>query len=548
MRIAALGALGVVYGDVGTSPLYAVRETFHGGHVAATEANVLGVLSLVLWSLVLVITVKYLRYVMRADNGGEGGILALFSLVDRGVLGSRTALGVLALGLFGTALLYGDGMITPAISVLSAVEGFEVATSAFEPFVLPIAVAILIGLFAVQRRGTGSVGRVFGPIMAVWFTTLAVLGVANLVGTPSVLRAVDPTLAVRFFLHNGRAGFLALGSIFLAVTGAEALYADMGHFGRKPISVGWFGLVAPALALNYLGQAALVIENPEAIENPFYALAPDVLVAPLALLATFATIIASQALISGAFSLTTQAINLGFCPRIRIVHTSEREIGQVYVPAVNWVLLAACVALVLGFRSSSNLAAAYGVAVTMTMAITTILLYLVARQRWGWSLAKAVAICLPLLVVDLGFLGANLFKIPAGGWFPLAVGALVYTLLVTWKTGRSLVREQLRGSATQLSTLVEGFAQKAPARVPGTAVYLSLTPGTVPPALLTNLRNNHILHERVVVLTVVTEPTAYVPDARRDEIVDLGHGVFRMTMRFGFAQEPDVPGALEAVV
>jgi KUP system potassium uptake protein len=442
----SLAALGVVYGDIGTSPLYAVRESLEGhGHVIdVTEANVLGLLSLIFWSLVVVISIKYLLFVMRADNQGEGGILALTALVTPdGHLRTPTRFALISVGLFGTALLYGDGMITPAISVLSAVEGTRVATESLDRFVIPISCVILVGLFAVQRRGTASIGKVFGPVMVVWFGTLAALGLIHIVDEPSVFRAIDPRYGMDFFLENGFDGFLALGSVFLVVTGGEALYADMGHFGTRPIKLGWFALVLPALVLNYFGQGALLLGEPDAIESPFYRLVPESFVLPLVVLATMATIIASQALISGAFSLTMQAVQLGYAPRFRIVHTSDRAIGQIYIPAVNWVLMLACLGLVLGFRSSTNLAAAYGVAVTMTMVITTLLFAVVARERFGWSKAAVGAAAVVFLAIDLAFFGANIFKIPAGGWFPLVVGAIVMTLLTTWRTGRRIVSERI---------------------------------------------------------------------------------------------------------
>jgi KUP system potassium uptake protein len=544
-----IGALGVVYGDIGTSPLYALRESFEGAHhIDVTETNVLGVLSLIFWSLLVVITLKYLSLVMRADSHGEGGILALFSLIDRDKLRRHAAHLTLAIGLFGTALLYGDGMITPAISVLSAVEGFEVATDAFSPYVVPIAIVILIGLFAIQRHGTGAVGRVFGPVMIIWFLTLGGLGIHKLLGEPRVLKALSPSYAVEFFAHNSLSGFLALGSIFLVVTGAEALYADMGHFGRRPIGLGWYCLVFPCLTLTYLGQGALLIDEPDAIENPFYKMAPAALVVPLAVLATMATIIASQALISGAFSLTAQAISLGYCPRLRVLHTSEHERGQVYVPIVNWALLVACIGLVLGFRTSSNLAAAYGVAVTATMAITTILLFLVMRQRWNWSLGAAGAVCASLLVVDLAFLGANLFKIPDGGWFPLLIGLIIFTLLTTWKTGRVLLGQAIKGQAVPLSELLTSFTDRPAVRVTGTAVYLSSNLGLAPPPLLANLRSNHVLHERVVLLTVYTEDRARTHPVERLTLTHLGQGFTQAVIRVGFKEQPDIPGILASSV
>jgi KUP system potassium uptake protein len=538
----SLAALGVVYGDIGTSPLYAVRESLEGhGHVIdVTEANVLGLLSLIFWSLVVVISIKYLLFVMRADNQGEGGILALTALVTPdGHLRTPTRFALISVGLFGTALLYGDGMITPAISVLSAVEGTRVATESLDRFVIPISCVILVGLFAVQRRGTASIGKVFGPVMVVWFGTLAALGLIHIVDEPSVFRAIDPRYGMDFFLENGFDGFLALGSVFLVVTGGEALYADMGHFGTRPIKLGWFALVLPALVLNYFGQGALLLGEPDAIESPFYRLVPESFVLPLVVLATMATIIASQALISGAFSLTMQAVQLGYAPRFRIVHTSDRAIGQIYIPAVNWVLMLACLGLVLGFRSSTNLAAAYGVAVTMTMVITTLLFAVVARERFGWSKAAVGAAAVVFLAIDLAFFGANIFKIPAGGWFPLVVGAIVMTLLTTWRTGRRIVSERISRARVPLDDFLGGL-DEAPIRVPGTAVYLFSVPGATPPALIANHRHNHVLHERVVVLSIVTAERPRVSPEERAEVSQHGNGIASVVLRYGFMEEPDV--------
>jgi KUP system potassium uptake protein len=544
----SLAALGVVYGDIGTSPLYAMRETLEGpGHVlAVSEDNVLGVLSLILWSLVIVISIKYLVFVMRADNDREGGILALTSLItpEKRSRGRRRFV-LIAIGLFGTALLYGDGMITPAISVLSAVEGTEVATENLEQFVIPIACIILVGLFSVQKRGTATIGRLFGPVMVIWFSTLAVLGVIHIADEPGVFQAVDPRHAVEFFADNGFKGFLALGSVFLVVTGGEALYADMGHFGRRPIAVGWFGLVLPGLLLNYFGQGALLLGDPEAIENPFYRLVPDAFVLPLVVLATMATIIASQALISGAFSLTMQAVQLGYSPRFKIVHTSPHAFGQIYIPAINWVLMVACIGLVVGFRSSTALAAAYGVAVTITMVVTTLLFYVVARERFQWAGWAAVTVCGAFLVVDLAYFGANVFKIPDGGWFPLVVGAIVFSLLTTWRTGRQILGDRLRRGQLHLGTFLNSvFRAGGPTRVRGTAVFLSSMPDTVPPALLANFRHNEVLHERVIVLAVATEHVPRVLPAERSTVTDHGNGVWSVVLHYGFMEDPDVPRGL----
>jgi KUP system potassium uptake protein len=542
----SLGALGIVYGDIGTSPLYAMRESFEGtGHqLAVTDDNVLGILSLIFWSLLLVIAVKYLALVLRADNHGEGGILALTALIMPEGTASRRRWSLVLIGLFGTALLYGDGMITPAISVLSAVEGTEVATSRIEPYVIPIAVAILVAVFSVQRRGTGTVGRMFGPVIVVWFVVLGTLGTVKIAQTPEVLEAMSPVHAARFFADNGLSGFLALGSVFLVVTGGEALFADMGHFGRLPITIGWYGLVLPGLVLNYFGQGALLLSNPEAIDNPFYRLAPHWALLPLVVLATAATVIASQALISGAFSLTHQAAQLGYVPRLKIDHTSATERGQIYVPAVNWVLMIACVGMVIGFQTSTNLAAAYGVAVTMTMAITTIIFYVVVRERFNWPLSRAAAVCGIFIAVDLAFFGANVPKIPHGGWFPLVVAAIVFTLLTTWSTGRRLITERLRLGQHGLEDFAAGMADDRSTRVPGTVVYLSSVPGLTPPALRTSVELQHAVHERVIVLAIVTAEVPKVQPVYRLEMTDLGHGVEQARLSFGFMDEPNVPAEL----
>ena len=548
VALLSLGALGIVYGDIGTSPLYAVRETFHGhGHeLAVTETNILGILSLVFWSLVVVITVKYLLFVMRADNNGEGGILALVALC-RGDSGSRSRRNsLILLGVFGTALLYGDAAITPAISVLSAVEGAEIAASGVGDWVVPIACLILVGLFMIQQRGTTVIGRFFGPVMVVWFSVLGLLGGIKVLGEPSVLRAVNPAYAARFFTENGRTGFLALGAVFLVVTGGEALYADMGHFGRRPIKLAWFTVVLPALLINYFGQGALLIGDHEAVESPFFKLAPSWALYPLVALATAATIIASQALISGVFSLTLQAIQLGYAPRHQVRHTSAEAMGQIYLPAINWALMAACIALVIGFGSSADLAAAYGVAVTSTMLITTVLFFVVLRERFRWGLGRAAALCGLFLVVDSAFLGANVFKIPAGGWFPLLVAAVMFSLMTTWRTGRRLVAERSRRNDVPLRELVQGF-QRSPEgarRVQGTAVYLFSSPGLAPPALVANLRHNDALHERVVVAAVITESAPRVLPAQRTTVEEVGRGVHQVVLHYGFMEEPDVPQGL----
>ena len=546
----SLTALGVVYGDIGTSPLYALKECFTGVHsVRPTPDNVLGVLSLVFWALVLVISVKYIGVVMRADNRGEGGILALMALVrptqSEGSPGRRWT--IVLLGLFGASLLYGDGMITPAISVLGAMEGLQVATPALTEYVVPITIVILVVLFIFQHHGTGSVGAVFGPVMLLWFATIGVLGIAGIVRHPAVLGAALPTHAVRFFAQHHWYGVLVLGSVFLVVTGGEALYADMGHFGTRPIRTAWFSLVLPALLLNYFGQGALLLGNPTAAQNPFYLLAPSWGLYPMIVLATAAAIIASQAVISGAFSLSRQAVQLGFSPRLTIEHTSSEEVGQIYVPEVNWALALATIALVLGFQSASNLAGAYGVAVTSTMVITTLLLYVVAREQWHWSLVAAGLLAAFFLSFDLAFFGANLVKIPHGGWFPLAVAAVVYTLMATWQRGRELLYGRLRERAVPLDILLGDIKADPPIRVPGTAEFMTPNPGATPPALVHNLTHNKMLHEQVVFLTVLTEEVPIVPPEDRVRAEDVGDGFYWVTARYGFMQDPSVPDILERV-
>lgn len=545
----SLGALGVVYGDIGTSPLYALRESLEGHGLAANPTNVLGVLSLIFWSLILVISIKYIIFVMRADNDGEGGILALTALLmpSRLVRGGGRWL-LISLGLFGTALLYGDGIITPAISVLSAVEGLKIVTTAFEPFIVPIAIVILILLFLIQPRGTGAVGRLFGPIMIIWFVTLGILGVWHIVREPSVLVALSPTYAIQFFLVDGFKGFLVMGSVFLVVTGGEALYADMGHFGKQPIRLAWFTLVLPGLMLNYLGQGALVLRQPEAIENPFYLMAPQGLLIPFVILATMASVIASQALISGVFSITMQAMQLGYTPRLAIRYTSAKEMGQIYIPTINWLLMIACIGLVLGFESSSALAAAYGIAVTLTMIITTILLLFLAKEKWQWPPIALIPFAIVFLTIDAAFLGANLFKIPDGGWFPLVVAVLVFTQLTTWKRGTALVSERLKSEGLPIETFLDGIDWKEIKRVPGVAVFMTRNTDTVPPALLANLRYNHVLHEQVVLLCAETVEVPRVLPVEREEIKRLERGFYQMTLHYGFMEELNVPKVLENLV
>jgi KUP system potassium uptake protein len=538
-------AIGVVYGDIGTSPLYAMRECFFGSHsVPPTHENVLGVLSLIIYSLLLVISVKYIAIVMRAANQGEGGILALTALLpSRPGNGPRWPTLVL-MGIFGAALLYGDGMITPAITVLGAVEGLKVATPLFEPYVVPIAVAIIIGVFAIQRHGTHRVGGLFGPIMIGWFLVIAALGISWLVTEPVVLTAVDPRHAFAFFREHEWHGFAVLGAVFLVVTGGEALYADMGHFGRRPIRIAWFALVLPALLLNYFGQGALLLSNPKAAEQPFFLLAPGWALLPLVGLATAAAIIASQALISGAFSLTRQAIQLGYCPRLDIEHTSSHEIGQVYVPQVNWALMISTIAIVIGFGSSTALAAAYGIAVTLTMVVTAVLLHVVATERWRWPPALAFAVTGIFLTIDLAFFGANALKIAHGGWLPLAIGAVLFTLMTTWKTGRQIVAQRLTARAVPLEEFMARVAESRPARVPGTAVFMTAQPRGTPPALAHNLRYNKVLHEHVVTLMVTTQPVPHVLPDEQATVRAIGQGVFDVVVRYGFMEDPNIPEAL----
>src|SRR5687767_5702664 len=537
-----LTAVGVVYGDIGTSPLYAMRECFFGSHsVPPTHDNVLGVLSLIIYSLLLVISVKYIAIVMRADNQGEGGILALTSLL-RARGGAMRPILVL-LGIFGAALLYGDGMITPAITVLGAVEGVTVATTVFEPYVVPVAVGILCVVFGIQRYGTHRVGRLFGPVMLVWFTTLIVLGITWIVQAPVVLGAVNPAHAVAFFRANGLPGFVVLGSVFLVVTGGEALYADMGHFGRRPIRLAWFSLVLPALVINYLGQGALVLLDPQT-EHPFFRLAPSWALLPLVGISTAAAIIASQALISGSFSITRQAIQLGLAPRLDVEHTSAREMGQIYVPQVNWALMVATVLIVIGFGSSGAVASAYGIAVTLTMVITVLLLYIVMTERWRWPKPAALAVMLLFLTIDLAFFGANALKLLQGGWVTLAVATILFTFMTTWRTGRRLVAERLAARALPLSEFVATVEATHPVRVPGTAVFMTAQPTGTPPALVHNMQYNRVLHERVIILTVSTAQRPHVPEEERVATEPLGHHMFNVRVQYGFMEDPDVPEAL----
>jgi len=540
--ILSLSALGVVYGDIGTSPLYALRECFHLKHgVAATPDNVLGILSLICWSLIIVISLKYLVFVMRADNRGEGGILALMSLArTRESQSTRRAI-LIALGLFGSALLYGDGMITPAISVLSAIEGLEVATPVFGPYVEIITVVVLIILFVVQRAGTAKVGALFGPVMMVWFGVISLLGIRWIAVYPRVLFAILPTHAVHFFIVNRLQGFLVLGAVFLAVTGGEALYADMGHFGARPIRLAWFVVVFPSLLLNYFGQGALLLHDKSAVENPFFHMAPNWAKYPLVILATVAAVIASQAVISGAFSLTRQAVQLGYAPRIQIRHTSAREIGQIYIPSVNWLLMIAAIGLVLAFKESSALAAAYGVAVTATMGITTALLAIVERERWNWSLIAVLSLTIPILIIDLSFFGANIIKVEEGGWFPLVIGALIFTAMTTWARGRQILAQRLKETTLSTDDLLRDLKGGRIPRVPGTAIFLSRQADGVPTTLLHNLKHNKVVHQRVILLSVSVEESPHLQDQERFEYKELGEGVSRLVLRFGFMEDPDLP-------
>jgi len=540
-------ALGIVYGDIGTSPLYAVKETFAPAHgIALNTENILGGLSTIFWSLMIVVTLKYVTLTMRANNKGEGGIMALLALASSAVKDQpRWRMLILALGVVGTSLFYGDAVLTPAISVLSAVEGIEVGTPAFKHYVIPIAAIVLVTLFAFQRHGTAVVGAFFGPICVLWFLALGAVGIGNIVHNPVVLYALDPLHALRFVTGHGFASFVVLGSVLLAFTGAEALYADMGHFGKRAVRLAWFGLVLPALVLNYFGQGALLIANPQAISNPFYLAYPDWALYPMIALATAATVIASQATISGAYSITKQAIQLGYLPRMNIQHTSAKEMGQIYLPAVNWILLAAVIAAVVGFGSSSRLASAYGVAVMGTMLITTFLTFFVIRYNWGYSLWLCLLATGSFIVVDMAFFSASLLKVFDGGWFPLVMGAAVFTLMVTWRRGREILLTRLKESSVPLQSFLDSLMRNPPLRVPGTAVFLTSTPGAVPHALLHNLVHNKVLHERVVFLTAVIRDVPWVPPKERVSIEDLRNNCFQLTVYFGFKDRPDIMQALE---
>jgi KUP system potassium uptake protein len=543
----ALGALGVVYGDIGTSPLYTVQQTFGEHGVTPTEENVLGVLSLVAWSMILVVGVKYASFIMRADNKGEGGIMALSALAQRTMREKpRVRWVIMILGLFGASLFFGDGVITPAISVLSAVEGVEVAAPAWAHFMVPLAAVIIIALFWFQSHGTGRVGAVFGPIMVLWFTSLVVFGVAQIVQHPRVMVALSPYYAARFCIDNGTVAFFSLGTIVLCITGAEALYADMGHFGKKPIRFMWFSFVLPALVINYFGQGALLISTPVAAKNPFYMLMPQAMVIPMTVLATAAAVIASQAVISGAFSVMREAIQLGYLPRMEVRHTSTETMGQIYLPWINRLLLVLTLAVVLGFRSSTNLAAAYGIAVVGTMTIDSILVMFVFRKMWHWRWIKVIALGALFLAVDGAFLGANADKVEHGGWLPLVLGLAVFTIMSTWRRGRELVLRELKQSGLALEPFIESITAHPPLRVPGTAVFLTANVGGVPSAMLHNLKHNKVLHERNVLMTVETLDSPVAEYSERTEITALGHEFYRVTIRFGFAEDPDIPKGLQS--
>jgi KUP system potassium uptake protein len=541
-----LAATGVVFGDIGTSPLYALKECVDPDHgAAATRDNLFGILSLIFWSLTMVVTVKYLTFIMRADNRGEGGILALLALAPHGKPNSARIGWIAGLVLFGAALLYGDGVITPAISVLSAVEGLGVATTRLTPAIVPLTVVILIGLFWVQKRGTASIGNVFGPIMVVWFVTIAVLGVQQIVQYPSILGALAPSHAVRFMVNHGWRGFIVLGSVVLVITGGEALYADMGHFGPRPIRVAWFALVMPALLLNYLGQAAAVILHPDFASNPFYAVVPAPLLYPMVALSTAATIIASQALISGAYSLTRQAVQLGFCPRVTILHTSESAEGQIFIPEVNTALAIACVWLVLSFKESSALAAAYGIAVTGTMGITSIVYYVVLRRTWHWPLWRALPLVALFLSFDIPFFAANALKFFNGGWFPIAVALAIFLVMTTWRTGRTILGRNIAAKLLPIDVFLADVAAHKPHRVQGTAVFMSSNPHGVPIVLLHFWKHNRVLHETIVLLSVTSEAVPEVRSKERVQCTPLGQGFFQVTAHYGFMETPNVPQIMD---
>lgn len=542
-----LAALGVVYGDIGTSPLYALRECFHGEYgIAVSHENVLGVLSLMFWALIMIVSLKYLTFVLKADNHGEGGVIALTALLKTSNYNkTRQRFGLVALGLFGACLLYGDGMITPAISVLSAVEGLQVITPAFKPYVIPVTIVILCGLFFLQRRGTARVGSLFGPVILAWFLILAALGAIQIVQNPNILSAVFPWHGIRFLIHNELDGFVVLGAVFLVVTGAEALYADMGHFGKTPIRLAWIGLVFPALILNYFGQGAILLTKPEMSHHPFYAIVPGWAMVPMVILSTAATIIASQAVITGAFSLTQQAIKLGYLPRLRVTHTSATHIGQIYIAPINWLLMICTISLVAGFQSSSKIAAAYGVAVTATMLITTTLFFEVMRKKWGWNVLVASLLTCVFFLVDLSFFGANISKIFHGAWFPLAIGAMIFVVMLTWQDGSEILRNNMGSLTPKLEKFQEMLEKDPPQRVKGSAVFLTRSHDIVPAALMQNLKHNNILQSNVFLLNIRTEEIPRVPNFEKIEIEKFGAGVYRIIAHYGFMEEPNIETIFE---
>lgn len=543
-----LGAIGVVYGDIGTSVLYAVKEIFGSGHVPFTHANVYGVLSIVFWTLTVIVSLKYVTLVLRADNGGEGGLIAMLALASQAVKDHpRLRRVMLAIGIFGTSLFYGDGVITPAISVLSAVEGLEVVSPHFKKYVVPLTLVVLFALFFVQKRGTGGIGRFFGPITLVWFATIAALAVPHIVGHPEILGALSPHHALRFAWEQPGTTFIILGAVVLCVTGGEALYADMGHFGKKPIRLAWFSIVMPCLTINYFGQGALLLADPDAVKNPFFNMAPGWALLPLVVLATMATVIASQALISGAFSVTKQAIQLGYLPRLNIRHTSVHDKGQIYIPFVNWALFTAIVLAVGMFRSSSNLAAAYGIAVTLDMLITTVLTFFVIRYGWRYPLALCLMATGWFFLIDLAFFSSNLLKLFAGGWFPLLIGGVVFMLMMTWKRGRELMSQAQHADAIELGSFLEAVFMDPPVRVPGTAVFLTAETGTAPNALLHNLKHNKVLHEQNLFVTVHNHEVPWIGLTDRLEIEPLGHDCWQVVIHYGFKNDPDLPKALEGL-
>jgi len=537
-----LGAFGVVYGDIGTSVLYAIKEVFATGHVPFTHDNVYGVLSIFFWTITVIVSLKYVSLVLRADNNGEGGLVAMLALASQAVKDKPKLRSFLLLvGIFGTCLFYGDGVITPAISVLSAVEGLEVVSPQFKGWVIPLTIVIVFILFSVQKRGTAGIGRFFGPITLVWFLAIAALGISHIAHHPEILFALSPHHAFRFMVAQPGTTFIILGAVVLCVTGAEALYADLGHFGKKPIRIAWFSVVMPSLTLNYFGQGALLLARPEAVKNPFYMMAPEWALLPLVGLATAATVIASQALITGAFSVTKQVIQLGYLPRLQIRHTSERDTGQIYIPAVNWGLFAAIVLAVFLFRSSSNLAAAYGIAVTLDMLITTVLTFFVIRYAWGYPLTLCVAATGSFFVVDIAFFSSNLMKFVDGGWFPLAIGGAIFTLMTTWKRGRSILHMKLREQSLELEPFLQSVFQAPPARVDGTAVFLTAETGAVPNALLHNLKHNKVLHDKNIFVTVRSHEVPWIPKAKSAEVKELSNGCWQAVLHYGFMDDPNVP-------